>query len=62
MNKTRTISILVVTILFMVFVVQNSGHVTARFLFFEWYIPKSLLICVSVLLGVVLGLISAMRK
>jgi uncharacterized integral membrane protein len=62
MNKTRAACILTVTILFIVFVVQNSGHVTARFLFFDWYIPKSLLICVSVLLGVVLGLVSAMRK
>jgi uncharacterized integral membrane protein len=63
MNKTKTACILTVTILFIVFVVQNTGSsVTVKFLFFHWYIPNPLLICVSVLIGVVLGLLACMRK
>ena len=63
MSKRKGISILILTILFIAFVVQNSGSsVTIKFLFFYWYIPNPLLICISVLIGVVLGLLASMRK
>jgi uncharacterized integral membrane protein len=62
MKRFRLISILTICILFIVFVFQNSQTSRARFLMFEWYIPTALLICISVLIGVVLGILASMRN
>ncbi|MBI3265444.1 MAG: LapA family protein [Chlamydiae bacterium] len=62
MKKTKIISLLVICILFVIFVLQNSTVIRTKFLFFEWNMPKALLICLSVMVGVVLGILASMRK
>jgi uncharacterized integral membrane protein len=62
MKRFRLIAILSICLFFIIFVFQNSQTSRARFLMFEWYIPTALLICISVLIGVILGILATMRK
>lgn len=62
MKKYKIIGILSLCILFIVFVFQNSASVTTKFLFFQWNMPKALLISISVLFGVILGVLATMKK
>lgn len=62
MTKARLIILVMLCVLFVVFVLQNSSHVNTRFLMFSWTMPKAMLICISVLAGVVLGIMASMRK
>ena len=62
MKRKKLMAILMITILFVLFVAQNSGSTATKFLFWTWYIPKAMLICISVLGGVILGILSSLRK
>ncbi len=62
MKRFKLISLLSICILFVIFVFQNSSIVRTRFLIFEWNMPKALLICLSVLIGVALGILASIRN
>lgn len=62
MKNFKLISLLTICILFVIFVFQNSAIIRTRFLIFEWNMPKALLISLSVLIGVVLGILATIRN
>lgn len=62
MKRAKIAALLILCILFVTFVFQNSTVVRTRFLMFEWDMPKALLICISILVGVVLGIFATLRK
>ncbi|MBI1871093.1 MAG: LapA family protein [Chlamydiae bacterium] len=62
MKKIKIVSLLTLCVFFIIFVFQNSTVIRTKFLIFEWDMPKALLICLSLLVGVILGLFASMRK
>lgn len=61
MKKYKIIVILIVLLLFLVVILQNTGPVVTKFLFFEFSLPRALLLFVTFAFGFIAGLLMAMR-
>ena len=55
--KTKIVIIIVLAVLLIIFVLQNTAIVTINFWFWELSIPRALLLFVCFALGLIIGLI-----
>jgi putative membrane protein len=55
--KTKQIILLVVAVLTLIFIIQNTETVTVVFLFFEIAMPRAILISVLILVGIIIGVL-----
>ncbi len=66
MKKSRTIVALILLITVLIFAIQNTAIVAIQFLFWEFSVPRSLLVMLLLGIGFGIGLlassIAAMRK
>ena len=60
--KTRVILIVILAILLIVFVLQNSTPVNVRFWFWDVELPRALLLFVCFAMGLVVGLLIPSTK
>ena len=61
MSRLKLITLVVVVILSIVIVLQNTTMVSTRFLFIEVEMPIAVLLLVTLLLGVIAGVLLAHR-
>jgi len=61
MQRFRKIAIVALIALAAIIVLQNTTEVTTRFLLWEITAPRAILLAVTLVLGYVLGLLSAWR-
>ena len=61
MQRFRKIAIVILVVLAAVVVLQNTSPVVTRFLFWEISAPRALLLAVTLLVGFVIGLLTAWR-
>lgn len=59
MKKTKTIFIIVLALLVLIVILQNTQSIETKLLFLTITMPKALLIIVSLLVGFALGVIVA---
>ncbi|MBL6968469.1 MAG: LapA family protein [Desulfobacteraceae bacterium] len=62
MNKTKLVVILVLAVVGTIAVVQNTGVVETRILFFSVRMPHIVLLLSMTLIGFVLGILVSIRK
>ena len=60
--KTKIIIIVILAILLIIFVLQNTENVGIKFWFWELNIPRALLLFVCFAMGLVMGLIIPSQK
>lgn len=60
--KTKIIIIVVLAVLLIVFVLQNTAMVSIKFWFWELSIPRALLLFVCFAIGLIIGLIIPTAK
>jgi putative membrane protein len=61
MKKYKIIIILILLLLVLVVILQNTGPVVTNFLFFEFSLPRALLLFLTFAFGFIAGLLVAMR-
>lgn len=61
MKKFRPIAVVVLAVLVLVVVLQNTESVRTKLLFVTVEMPRALLLLVTMLVGVVVGLVAGMR-
>ena len=57
--KPKTVIILIIFVLFLIVLLQNTQVVTLRFLFWEISMSRIILLAVVLLIGVVIGYVAA---
>jgi len=57
--KPKTVIILIIFVLFLIVLLQNTQVVTLRFLFWEISMSRIIFLAVSLLIGVVIGYVAA---
>lgn len=62
MQRFRKIAIVALIVLAVVVVLQNTAAVNTRFLLWEVSAPRALLLAVTLLIGFVIGLLTAWRR
>ena len=60
--KPKLIALLVIVVLFLVFLFQNTQVVTLRLYFWQLSMPQIILIPLAILVGVVLGYVLAVSR
>jgi len=62
MRKIRLIAIVGLVVLAIIWILQNGGSVQTKFLFVTVTMPQSALLAITMLVGVAVGILMAMRQ
>jgi uncharacterized integral membrane protein len=55
--NTKQIILIVIAVLALIFIIQNTATVTVAFLFFEIAMPRAILLSFTILIGIIIGIL-----
>jgi uncharacterized integral membrane protein len=59
--NAKQIILIVIAVLALIFIIQNTATVTVAFLFFEIAMPRAILLSFTILIGIVIGVLLPYR-
>ena len=59
--NAKQIILIVIAVLALIFIIQNTATVTVAFLFFEIAMPSAILLSFTILIGIVIGVLLPYR-
>ncbi len=55
--NAKQIILIVIAVLALIFIIQNTATVTVAFLFFEIAMPRAILLSFTILIGIIIGVL-----
>jgi len=62
MKPGKTIAVLILALLVLIIIMQNTSPVETKILFVSFHLPRALLLFITTLIGFILGLLVRLRS